>query len=159
MTIRREYTDPIEIGVPLDKLAFIILHARAFDAQVAEVDTDEGSNAADDQMLDVLESQPDNPMGAELRRAIASLGADQRAELVALAWLGRGDFDRSQWAEALAAAQERANNATARYLMGMPLLGDLLEQGADELGLNLTREEQIGLHHPVTEQPAEDDRD
>lgn len=97
--------------------------------------------------------------GHELRAAIVSLGADQRAELVALAWVGRGDFDRSQWSEAVAAAQERANGATARYLMGIPLLGDLLEQGADELGLNLTSEEQIGLHHPVTEQPAEDDRD
>jgi hypothetical protein len=27
------------------------------------------------------------------------------------------------------------------------------------MGLNLTREEQIGMHHPVTEQPSEDDRD
>jgi hypothetical protein len=40
----------------------------------------------------------------------------------------------------------------------MPLLGDLLEQGADMLGVNLTHEEQIGLHNPITETPAEDDR-
>lgn len=43
--------------------------------------------------------------------------------------------------------------------MGIPMLGDLLEQGADELGINVTHEEQIGMHHPLTEEPSEDDRD
>jgi hypothetical protein len=155
----RDVPDPIEIGIPRDALAYIILRARAYDTQVAEVDSDEGSNAADDRMVDALEDQSDNPTGRELRAAIVELPADQRAALVALAWIGRGDFERDQWQEALDLAQERANNATARYLMGIPLLGDLLEDGADKLGVNLTGEEQIGLHHPVTETPSENDRD
>jgi hypothetical protein len=158
-TIRRDDPDPIDIGISTETLAFIVLHARAYDMEVPESDPDEGSNAADDRMIDVLEEGPDNAMGAELRAAIVSLPVDQRAALVALTWIGRGDYDRSQWAEALATAQSRANGATARYLMGMPMLGDLLEQGADEVGIDLTRDEQIGMHHPVTEEPSEDDRD
>jgi hypothetical protein len=43
--------------------------------------------------------------------------------------------------------------------MGMPLLGDYLANGAEAIGLSLEVEEQTGLHHPATEQPAEDDRD
>lgn len=43
MTIRKDYQEPVDIGIALDRLAFIILHARAYDAQVAEVDVAEGS--------------------------------------------------------------------------------------------------------------------
>jgi len=158
-TIRRDEPEPIDIGISSETLAFIILHARAFDMETGEGSNDEGSNASDDRMVDVLEDEPGNPMGAELRGAIVALAVDQRAALVALAWVGRGDFDRSQWREALEMAANRANGATARYLMGMPMLGDLIEQGADELGIDLLAEEQIGMHHPSTEDPSEDDRD
>ena len=33
-------------------------------------------------------------------------------------------------------ARERHNNRTAEYLLGMPLLADLLQTGLDELGLS-----------------------
>ena len=55
-------------------------------------------------------------------------------DLIALAWVGRGDFDRSSWAEARALAQERHRSRSANYLMGMPGLGDYLEEGLSELG-------------------------
>lgn len=151
---------PDSIGIARDTLAFIVLKARAFDAEVDAVDPDDGSNDTDDRAVDVLESGRDNPNGAELRAAIASLDVDARHALVALAWLGRGDYDADEWEEALQAARAAAADAPpVRYLMGLPLLGDLLEEGADMLGVNITREEQIGMHNPITEQPAEDDRE
>lgn len=156
--IKSPDTGPDSIGIARDVLAFIILKARAFDAEVAAVDPDDSSNAADDRMVDALETSHDNPTGAELRAAIASLDDEARLALVALVWVGRGDFDADEWDDALKAAAEAKDGPTSRYLMGMPLLGDLLEQGAEALGLDLTREEQVGLHHPVTEQPAEEDR-
>jgi hypothetical protein len=67
---------------------------------------------------------------------------------VALAWLGRGDYEAEDWAEALASARERAEGPTARYLMGIPLLGDYLEEGADKLGISLASEERAGLIDP-----------
>lgn len=158
--IHDAFPDAPDIGIPRDTLAFIVLKARAWDAEVDEVDPDEGSNAADDRAVDALEGGPDNPTGRELRAAIAGLSDDARCALVALAWLGRGDFAAGEWEEALGAAREAARDGpTSRYLMGLPLLGDLLEEGAGMLGVSLTREEQIGMHNPVTEQPSEDDRD
>lgn len=67
---------------------------------------------------------------------------------MALAWLGRGDYERGEWREALAAARERGEASTARYLSGLPLLGDYLEDGADALGINLTAEHKTGLGDP-----------
>ncbi len=158
--IHDSFPDPTDIGIPKDTLAFIVLKARAYDAEVDAVDPDDGSNAADDRGVDVLESGPDNPTGRELQGAIAGVNDDARRALVALAWLGRGDFGADEWSEALAAAAAAAHDGpTSRYLMGLPLLGDLLEEGADMLGVSLTREEQTGMHNPVTEEPSENDRD
>ncbi len=159
MTIRHDYQEPADIGLSADQLAFIVSKARAFDVQVDPSDPDEGSNGADDRMIDTLESSTDNPVGRELRGAITALGEDGQAALVALTWIGRGDFEPEEWADAVQTARERKDGPTARYLLGIPLLGDLIEEGADKLGVNITHEEAIGMHHPATEQPAEEDRD
>ncbi|MEQ9350842.1 MAG: DUF3775 domain-containing protein, partial [Alphaproteobacteria bacterium] len=46
----------------------------------------------------------------------------------------RGDFERSEWAEALTLARDRHNDHTATYLLGMPLLADYLEEGLAAFG-------------------------
>ncbi|MES1201187.1 MAG: DUF3775 domain-containing protein [Pseudomonadota bacterium] len=153
------FPDPVEISLSTEQLAYIVLKARAYDAEVSVDDPDEGSNASDDRSIDVLEDTKDNPTGRELAAAIRSLNADGQATLVALAWLGRDDYDADEWEDALAQARDRDEGPAARYLMGIPLLGDLIEDGAEKLGISLTEDEQIGMHHPVTEEPAEDDRD
>lgn len=155
MTTRDPFPD-IDIGVPRDRLAFIVLKARAFDAEVPAVDPNDASNMADDRAVDIIESNHVN--AAELRAAIQDLNEEAQANLVALVWLGRGDYEPADWAEARAAARSRGHTATARYLMGIPLLGDLIEEGAAALGISLTEEEQAGMHNPMTEQPAEEDR-
>ncbi|WP_448582158.1 DUF3775 domain-containing protein [Thermaurantiacus sp.] len=135
------------IGIPTDTLAWIILKARAFDAQAGVSDPNESSNSADDQFVSVLEGQSDDPTAAELHDLIDSLSDDERAALVALAWIGRGDFEGEEWADVLAMARERRQGSTARYLMEMPLLGDYLEEGAAALGVNLSDEEAEGYYH------------
>jgi hypothetical protein len=125
-----------------------VLKARAFDGLTASDDPTDASDAADDRFVDALEDESDNPVARELGVAIGSLDADAKATLVALAWLGRDDYEADDWPEALSAARERAVGSTARYLMGMPLLGDYLEAGADKLGINLLTEHEEGLGDP-----------
>jgi len=136
------------IDVSLDKLAQIVLLARAFDAQTSESDPDEASNAADDRGVSVLEFQADNPIAQELREAIDSLSDDEQAVLVALVWIGRGDFEANEFDQALSMAFERRLGPTADYLLGFPVLGDLLEQGAAACGASLSAEEAGELYHP-----------
>jgi hypothetical protein len=52
-------------------------------------------------------------------------------------WVGRGDFSRAEWGDALKLAHQRHNERETRYLIGTPLLGDYLAQGLDELGLSI----------------------
>lgn len=57
--------------------------------------------------------------------------------MLALLWLGRGDYDAQSWAEALLQARETRTTTEADYLLGTPLLADYLEEGVAALGLSL----------------------
>ena len=122
------------LGINPDKVSHIIFKARMFDAKEEDSDPDSGSDGADDGMVDVLEDQPDDATYQELVEYIRSLDEEEQVNLVALAWIGRGTYDVSEWAEALAEARHAHNARTAEYLTGLPLLGDYLDEGLSALG-------------------------
>ena len=117
-----------------DKVCFIIIKARAFDAKVDVVEPDPGSNASDEDMREVLEDYSNDATLGEVKDAIESLNEDEQIELVALAWLGRDDFTAEEWADARERAADAHNSRTAEYLLGIPLLGDYLEEGLAMMG-------------------------
>jgi uncharacterized protein DUF3775 len=122
------------LTIPLEKLAYIVEKAREFDAEVP-AEAGEGSDAVDDRDVAILEDTPDNPTMEELRDAIDGLNLDEREELLALLWLGRGDF--ATWREALAQARDTDTKRESDYLIGTPLLADYLEEGLSALGRSL----------------------
>ena len=117
------------LNLPLDKVSFIILKAREYDVKEEGTDPDSGSNPIDDGQTDVLTSKQDDPVREELLGAIRSLNEEERFRLVALAWLGRGTYSKEEWREAIATAHSEHSRRTAEYLLGLPLLGDYLEDG------------------------------
>lgn len=148
MAVRDIPEPPADFAIDRETLAYIVLKAKAFDGLVASDDPSDASDSIDDRFVDALEDERDNPVQRELRVAIRQLSEEAKATLVALAWLGRGDYDAAEWPEALATARERGEASTARYLIGMPLLGDYLEDGANDLGINLTVEHETGFGDP-----------
>lgn len=118
----------MDLNISLDSICRIILRAREFEVLVPETDPDEGSNPSDDKDVDVLEDTADNPVEEELRAAIDDLAEDEQLDLIALALVGRGTFDGSEWDEALEAAQDELRNATD-FLLGLPMLAAYLDAG------------------------------
>ena len=118
----------MELNVALETVCRIVLRAREFDALIPDTDPDEGSNPTDDGAVDELEDDGNNPVEEELRAAIDDHADDERAELVALALIGRGTFDASEWEDALQAAEDDGRTA-ADFLLSLPLLGAYLENG------------------------------
>jgi hypothetical protein len=126
------------LALPLPKLAFIIVKARQYDAETAaDPDALTGSNPTDDGDVEILGDTPDNSTEEELRDAIDGLNLAERQELLALLWLGRGDYDAEAWPEALRQAHDAMNAHETDYFLGTPLLADYLEEGANALGLSL----------------------
>ncbi len=115
---------------------FISVKAREFSAQEAPVEDNPGSNATDDGFRGILASSADDNTYEELKELIESLDVDEQSALVALAWLGRGEFSAEEWDEANATASERHTEQTAVYLLGMPLLSDYLQEALSQLGVS-----------------------
>ncbi|MDA0704114.1 MAG: DUF3775 domain-containing protein [Proteobacteria bacterium] len=116
--------------LPPPKVRFIIAKARAFDAKV-EVENPRGAPYEEDDDQSILEDFADDATLEELREAIESLNDDEQLELVALMWVGRGDYEAEEWDDAIEEAEADRSTSTAEYLIGTPLLSDYLEGGLD----------------------------
>src|SRR5690606_9418259 len=131
------------LNIPVETVAYIAMKAKEWDAKVESLDLSEGSNPADDREAIVLEYDGEDTGAYELASAIERLNEDEKADLIALTWLGRGDFE--SYDEAFEMALERMNDRTASYLMGDPRLGDHLAEGLSVLGYSPEELEELEL--------------
>jgi hypothetical protein len=125
------------MDIALDKVCDFIMRAKAVDVKEGMTDPASGSNPIDDGNLDTLTSDPDDATEQELRDVIAGLNDDERADLIALVYIGRGDMEAEEWGAAVRLAKEReasSSLSTADWLIGIPNLGDLLEEGLAAMG-------------------------
>ena len=126
----------VDLGISLEAVATIVDHIRAL--QGKEETTPEQATEDEDSEAALLQETPDDMTEGALRAFIADLNEDERASLVALAWVGRGDYGGDEWEEALGLAAERAEGRdTADYLLGMDKLGDLLAEGVATFGFSI----------------------
>ena len=119
-----------------EKVCYLIVKGREFDVKVEVDDPDSGSNATDDAMIDVLEDTADDSVQDELTGFINALNEDEQIQLVALAWLGRGDHTKDEFAQAVSDARAARTDHTASYLLGIPMLPDYLEEALSQLNLS-----------------------
>jgi hypothetical protein len=140
-----------ELGISTEKVGFLIEKARQYDVKEAATDPDSGSNAADDDMVDVLQDTGQDPVGREITGFINALSEDEKVDLVALMRLGRGDASLEEWSDLREEAGGQRDRHTARYLLGEPMLGDLLAQGLDEFGLSWDEERTTADSSSVSE--------
>lgn len=131
-----------ELAIDPDTVRLFVLKARAIAAGVKD-DYAAGNDREielDDQSHDghhhdgLVEEEADDLTAEELRELIADLNVDETAHLIALMWLGRGDYERAEWREAVEEARQRDRRKAASYLLGMPMLAEWLEDGLETLG-------------------------
>ena len=127
--------DEVDLGVSLETVATVVDLARALqgteETDPAQAAEDANSEAA------LLQETPDDMTEDALRQFIEELNEDEQASLIALAWIGRGDYGSEDWDEARALAAERNESDTASYLLEMSMLGDLLAEGVASFGLSI----------------------
>ncbi|NOG72575.1 DUF3775 domain-containing protein [Roseicella sp. DB1501] len=128
--------DDVDLGISLETVATVVDHVRAVqvteETDPAQLSEDEDSEAA------LLQENPDDLTEDSLREFIDGLNEDEQAALIALAWVGRGDYGPDEWEEALRLAAERNEAGTAGdYLLGMDMVGDLLAEGVAAFGLSI----------------------
>lgn len=129
------------LTIALDKICFLIIKAREFDAKMEPEVPELGDNPTDDADREVLFDYPDDPTVEEIRGFIESLNEDELVEILALVWIGEGDYDVEEWQSAVADARDNPDERRAEALLSIPLLGDFLEEGLAEMGYSCTDEE------------------
>jgi len=103
--------------------------AREFQAFASMEPEESGGGPTSDSVLEQLTEWHGDPAYLELKNVIDDLEPDQQATLVALMWLGRGDYDLDAWPDALDYANEVDGVSTSDYLIATPLLADYLLEG------------------------------
>jgi hypothetical protein len=117
-----------------DKVCFVIVKARELAVKDVVTEPDPASNPLDDRMAAVLEDHANDPVSAELKSFIDAMTEDEQIDLVALTRLGRGDATAEDWPQLRSEAAQAHTASTSDYLLGIPLLGDYLEEGLSLLG-------------------------
>jgi hypothetical protein len=124
-------------ATPLETLCRIVLRAREYEAQTpSDYDPDEAADNVDDEdegSLSVLDDSINDSVEEELKSILEDLGEDQLMEVLAFCWVGAGNYDASDWDEALQEAQEMNDDGGTEMLIDelleMPMLPSVLEAG------------------------------
>jgi hypothetical protein len=124
-----------QLTISPEQAFYIFVKAREFDEQIESTNPDSGSNPADDSEVDVVEEEADDPVQQELEEALEALNVYEQLDLIALTWLGRGEYQ--SFAEAREEASDMRDKHISEYLIGTPKLDDYLEEGLAQLGLSL----------------------
>ncbi|MEI6158474.1 MAG: DUF3775 domain-containing protein [Roseococcus sp.] len=129
MSQAEEEGEEFDLGISLEIVATVV------DLANAVQDAEEGLLSGEDDDEDDGEDE-DEITEEMLTDFIDELNEEQQVALIALAWVGRGDYEPEEWEEALKLAAERnARGDASAYLTGMEGLGDLLTEGAGAFGI------------------------
>jgi hypothetical protein len=115
-------------------VCLVIAKAREFQAKEEVVIPEEAFSPSDDWALQTLANHQDDLTYQEVEAAIEDLEPEQQATIVALMWVGRGDFDVDEWDAALEQARDSWTRRTAAYLLATPMVSDYLQEGLSQLG-------------------------
>ena len=111
----------MDLSTPLETICRLIIRARELEAQVPSIETDDE--------FAVLEDEANEAIEEEIIALLDDLGDDQVQEILALAWVGRGTYDASEWDEALEAAADPDAEDPVDQLLDMPTLAAYLDAG------------------------------
>lgn len=123
------------LSISVDKVCFVAAMAREFEVEEDEEEDEIGADQADEHAVKALaEEEAPDPVEDEFIAFVDDMSEDEQIDLVALAWLGRGDGSIEDWDDIRRQAAEARNERTATYLLGIPLLPDYLEDALATLG-------------------------
>lgn len=114
-----------KLTIPSDIMETLIERMRAYMAREdVPAPALQPGESEDENYAFSMESRAGDPQRSELWDEIDGLDDEHQTELVALMWIGRGDFEPEDWETAIHEAVQRHDGPTADYLLSHPLVAE-----------------------------------
>jgi len=128
----------IYLNINPEIVKLIISSAREFQAKEGVTFPEEmASSEYEYDMWQILADHKDDLTFIETKKMMRELDEDQKINLLALMYLGRGDYDVNEWNAARKEAENNLKPRLAEYLFSKPQLPEYLEEGLEALGYSL----------------------
>lgn len=125
-----------ELDLSPEIVCNIISHAREFQAKEGVVIPENPQEFSEDDFQQILADHANDLTFSEVQEAINQLEPDQQMKLVALMYLGRGDYSLEEWDQCLEEARQGWTTHTAEYLLSKPQIAEYLEAGLEAFGIS-----------------------
>ncbi len=120
----------------LDTVLWVVRSTREFHAKEEVVFPDDSLEGNDgDWAMQILADHGSDLTLQELRMGVHGLDTEQQAELLALKWLGRGDYGPEEWEDARREAKENWCPEIMDRLIATPLISEYLLEALEALGI------------------------
>jgi hypothetical protein len=128
-----------ELRISVEKVCALIEAARELAGKVPSTAGDR-TTTGDDSKLATIDEAEGIGEDQDARRSqtvefIAGLNVEEQADVLALIWLGRGDYEIDDWDEAVAEAEARIAARDPDFMLGDSALPDYLGGGLEAFGV------------------------
>ena len=127
-----------ELRISSEKVCAFIEAAREVAGKVPSTAGDRTTTGDDSRLVTIEEPEGDGEDEDARRRQmvefVAGLNVEEQADLLALIWLGRGDYDISEWNDALVEAEARIAARDPDFMIGDAALPEYLGGGLEAFG-------------------------
>jgi Protein of unknown function (DUF3775) len=128
-----------ELRISVEKVCALIEAARELAGKVPSTAGDRTTTGDDSELVTIEEpegiGEDEDARRRETVEFIVGLNVEEQTDLLALIWLGRGDYDISDWEEAVGEAEARIAARDPDYMIGDAALPEYLGDGIEAFGL------------------------
>jgi hypothetical protein len=128
-----------ELRISTEKVCAFIEAAREVAGKVPS-NAGDRMTTGDDSRLETIVDEPGQDFyegddrGRQVAEFVAGLNIEEQIDLLALIWLGRGDYDIAEWDDALTEAEARIAARDPDYMIGDSTLPEYLGDGLEAFG-------------------------
>jgi hypothetical protein len=123
-----------ELRISTDKVCAFIETAREVAGKVPSTAGDRTTTGDDSRLVTIEDYPGDDARRREMVEFVAGLNVEEQVDLLALIWLGRGDYGLAEWDDALTEAEARIAARDPDYMIGDAGLPEYLGAGLEAFG-------------------------
>lgn len=125
------------LKISKEKLAYIISSAKEHEESAGRWDEIVQNSFNDNAVFPIADELHDAAAGSSLSEVVDSLDRAEKASLIALSMIGRGEIEAKDFDKAMRIAEAEDTDRAATYLLRIPMVADYLEEALLKLGYSV----------------------